>query len=163
MIYYRVAIWGSQSASWRWKSSSLTSLHGVLGVLKLYHCVPREHIRVFLITSLDHMEEKEMLNRIKQGLLSTAITVDHPWGRHSVNWNEVRRLEVELGAGGDHDKDYAWSLPPSVPYALAWMKLRDLREQGHWSHRKFLIPSLAGNLHVKNHLWWRLTRIMHRK
>jgi hypothetical protein len=48
MIYYRVALRGSQSAAWRWKSSPLTSLDGVLGMLKLYHCMPREHIRVFL-------------------------------------------------------------------------------------------------------------------
>ncbi len=36
MIYYRVALQGSQSATWRWKSSPLTSLDGVLGVLNLY-------------------------------------------------------------------------------------------------------------------------------
>jgi hypothetical protein len=56
MLYYRVALRGSQSATWRWKSSPLTSLDGVLGVLKLYRCVPREHIRLFLSTSSDQMD-----------------------------------------------------------------------------------------------------------
>ncbi len=56
MLYYRVALRGSQSATWRWKLSPLTSLDGVLGVLKLYRCMPREHIRVFLSTSPEQFE-----------------------------------------------------------------------------------------------------------
>jgi hypothetical protein len=128
MIYYRVALRENQSATWRWKSSRLTSLDGVLGWLHLYRCVPREHIRVFLSSLPEQMEA--MLNRANQGLLSTAITVDQLWDKHSMSWIEVRRLEVELGAGGDHDQAYAWSLPPSRPHLLAWAKLRALREHG---------------------------------
>lgn len=97
MIYYRVALRGSQSATWRWKSSPLTSLDGVLGTLKLYHCMPREHIRVFLSTSPEQMEL--MLRQENQGLLSTAIPVDQLWDRYRVSWIEVKRLEMELGAG----------------------------------------------------------------
>ena len=130
MIYYRVALQGSQSATWRWKSIPFTSLHGVQGTLKLYHGMPNEHIRVFLSSSPEQMEA--MLRRENQGLLSTAITVDQLWDRYRVSWIEVRRLEVELGAGGDHDQAYAWSLPPSGPHALAWTKLRALRECGEF-------------------------------
>ncbi len=130
MIYYRVALRGSQSATWRWKSSPLTSLDGVLGWLHLYRCVPREHIRVFLFSSTEQMEE--MLSRANQGLLSTAIAVDQLWDKHCTSWIEVRRLEVELGAGCDHDHPYAWSLPPSAPHMLAWTKLRALRERGEF-------------------------------
>jgi len=128
MIYYRVALQESQSATWRWKSSLLTSLHGVLGLLKLYHCMPDEHIRVFRSSSTEQMEE--MLCRANEGLLSTAVTVDQLWDKHFMSWVEVRRLEVELGAGGDHDRPYTWSLPPSAPHVLAWMKLQALRERG---------------------------------
>ncbi len=130
MIYYRVALQGSQSATWRWKSSPLTSLHGVLGLLKLYHCVPNEHIRVFLSSSPEQMDE--MLRRANQGLLSTAVSVDQLWDKHSMSWIEVRRLEVELSAGGDHDRPYTWSSPPSGPHVLAWTKLRALRERGEF-------------------------------
>jgi hypothetical protein len=130
MIYYRVALRGSQSATWRWRSSPLTSLDGVLGVLKLYRCMPRERIRVFLSSSPEQMET--MLRRENQGLLSTAITVDQLWDRYRVSWIEVRRLEIELGAGGDHDQAYAWSLPPSIVHALAWTKLRGMRERGEF-------------------------------
>ena len=34
-----------------------------------------------------------------------------------------RRLEVELGVGGDHDVSYAFALPLSMPQVLAWMRL----------------------------------------
>jgi hypothetical protein len=121
MIYYRMALRGSQSAIWRWKSNPLTSLDDVLRWLHLYRCMPREHIRVFLSTSSEQLET--MLRRENQGLLSTAITVDQLWDRYRVNWIEVRRLEVELGAGGDHDCPYTWSMPTSEPLALAWKKL----------------------------------------
>ena len=127
MLYYRVALRSSQSATWRWKSSPLTSLDGVLGVLKLYNCMPREHIRVFLSTSPEQMET--MLKRENQGLLSTAIPVDQLWDRYHVSWIEVRRLEMELGAGGDHDCPYTWSLS-SGSQVLSWTKLRALRERG---------------------------------
>ena len=130
MIYYRVALWGSQSATWRWKSGPLTSLEGVLGVLKLYRCVPREHIRLVLSTLPEQLEA--MLSRANQGLLSTAITVDQLYDKHSVGWIEVRRLEIELGAGGDHDCPYTWSVPPSAPHTRAWMKLLARRERGEF-------------------------------
>jgi len=34
-----------------------------------------------------------------------------------------RRLELELGPGGDHDVTYSFALPASVPQVLAWMRL----------------------------------------
>jgi hypothetical protein len=128
MIYYRVALQENQSATWRWKSGLLNSLHGVLGLLKLYSSIPREHIRVFLSTSPDQMDE--MLSRANQGLLSTAITVDQLWDKHCMSWIEVSRLEVELGAGGDHDQPYTWDLPLSSSHVLAWTKLLARREHG---------------------------------
>jgi hypothetical protein len=36
---------------------------------------------------------------------------------------DMRRLEVELGVGGDHDVPYAFALPPSMPQVLTWMRL----------------------------------------
>jgi hypothetical protein len=125
-MYFRVAVQGNQLTMWRWKSSPFTSLDRVLGVLNLYRCVPREHIRVFLSTSNEQMDA--MLSRANQGLLSTAITIDQLWDKHSMSWIEVRRLEVELGAGCDHDHPYTWSLPPSESQVLAWTRLRALRE-----------------------------------
>lgn len=127
MISYRVALQGSHPDTWRWKSGPLTSLHPVLGWLHLHRCMPKERIRVFLSTSPEQMQE--MLSRANQGLPSTAITVDQLWDRHRVSWIEVRRLEIELGAGGDQDLPYTW-LPPSGSLILAWTKLRTKRVGG---------------------------------
>ncbi len=130
MFYYRVALQGSQSATLRWKSSLLTSLDGVLGWLHMYRCVPREHIRVFLSTAPEMMEA--MLSQANQGLLSTAVTTEQLWDKHGTSWIEVRRLEMELGAGGDHDQAYAWSLSSSGPQVLAWTQLLARRERGEF-------------------------------
>jgi hypothetical protein len=128
MLYYRVALQESQPATWRWKSGPLTSLHPVLGWLHMYRCVPRERVRIFLSTSPEQMDA--MLIRADHGLLSTAITTDQLWDRHCTSWIEVRRLEMELGAGADHDQAYGWSLSSSGPHVLAWTKLLARREQG---------------------------------
>ena len=130
MLYYRVALWESQAATWRWKSGPLTSLHPVLGWLHMYRCLPKERIRVFLSTLPEQMDG--MLNRENLGLLSTAITVDQLWDKHRTSWIEVRRLEMELGAGGDHDQAYAWSLSSSGSHVLAWTKLLARRARGEF-------------------------------
>ena len=66
--------------------------------------MPKEHIRVFLFTSTQQMDA--MLQRANQGALSTAIAVKQLWDAHRTSWIEVRRLEVELGEGGDHDQPF---------------------------------------------------------
>jgi hypothetical protein len=43
---------------------------------------------------------------------------------------ESRRLELELGPGGDHDVLYHFVLPPSLPQVLAWIRLLARREHG---------------------------------
>jgi hypothetical protein len=121
MLYYRLALWEGQSVAWRWKSNLLSSLHPVLGLLNMYRCMPKERIRVFLSTSPEQMEA--MRSSANQGSLSTAITTDQLWDKHCVSWIEVRRLEIELGAGCDHDQPYTWSLPPSGSHLLAWANL----------------------------------------
>ena len=34
-----------------------------------------------------------------------------------------RRLELELGSGGDHDVPYSFALPASLPQVLVWIRL----------------------------------------
>ena len=36
---------------------------------------------------------------------------------------DKKRLEIELGPGGDHDESYNFALPVSMPQVLAWMRL----------------------------------------
>lgn len=49
-----------------------------------------------------------------------------------MSWTELRRLEVELGAGCDHDHPYTWNLPLPGPQVRAWTKLRALRAGGEF-------------------------------
>ena len=41
----------------------------------------------------------------------------------SMHMLERRRMELELGPGGDHDVPYTFALPLSMPPVLAWMRL----------------------------------------
>jgi hypothetical protein len=68
-----------------------------------------------------------------QGRSSIAATTN-PWLDESSKPADVlyertmssldkRRVEIERGAGGDHDLPYTFTLPTSIPEVLVWMKL----------------------------------------
>ena len=76
---------------------------------------------MFLFTSTQQMDA--MLKRANQGKLTTAIAVKQLWDAHRTNWMEVRRLEIELGEGGDHDQPYDGDLTLSSSQTLAWTTL----------------------------------------
>ncbi len=120
-MYYRVALQAEQTSTWQWKSTVLTSIEAVLGFLRIYRCVPKDHVRVFLCSSAKNMDE--MLRRENQGLISTSITADQLWAERCMSLMEMRRLELELCSTGDHDVPYTFSIPSSVPQVLAWTKL----------------------------------------
>lgn len=48
---------------------------------------------------------------------------DVPMEGNLLSEQDVRRLEIEMGAPGNHDDPYTFSLPTSVPQALAWTEL----------------------------------------
>lgn len=127
-MYYRVAIRSSEAADWIWKSQPTISLNSVLGVVTLYRAVPKHRVRVFLTTSPEHLER--MLELANQGLPSTGLGVDQLWDKHHVSWTEVRRLEIELGSGGDRDQPYIRSMPVSSSQIVAWTALLSRRERG---------------------------------
>jgi hypothetical protein len=47
----------------------------------------------------------------------------HSPAERSISLLESRRLELERGAGGDHDSAYTFALPLFMPQALAWVEL----------------------------------------
>ena len=83
---------------------------------------------MFLFTSTQQMDV--MLQRANQGLQSTAITVKPLWDAHSTSWIQVRRLEIELGEGGDHDQPYDGHLTSTASQALVWTTLLARRTRG---------------------------------
>jgi hypothetical protein len=58
-----------------------------------------------------------------------------------VSFLEKRRVELERGAGGDHDLPYRFTLPIAMPQVLAWVKRLvrvqqgDLDQNAHSDHR----------------------------
>jgi hypothetical protein len=86
----------------------------------------RERCLLVQGTSAQEMEEKTERR-------STAIAIDSSMreDRHasqsahtsSMGLLDQRRLQIELGSGGDHDTPYHFSLPMSTPQLLAWTKL----------------------------------------
>jgi len=72
MTYYRLAFQERHTSLWIWKSTVLTSLEGVLWLLKIYRAFPAERIRVFTAASKEEMVE--MLNHENNGLASGSLT-----------------------------------------------------------------------------------------
>ena len=96
--------------------------------LKMYNCMPKERVRVFMASSAEAMDE--MLNRQNQGLVSSSITVDEFLQRKLLDTLEVRRLEFELRSVGDHDTPYTFALPTTMPQTLAWTTLLTRVQRG---------------------------------
>jgi hypothetical protein len=44
---------------------------------------------------------------------------------------EARRLELELGTGGDRDQPYQFAFPRRLPEICTWMRLREQVQRGH--------------------------------
>jgi hypothetical protein len=55
--------------------------------------------------------------------LNKSSTGAHAPDERGMSSLERRRVEVELGVGGDHNLPYTFVLPRSLPQALAWTRL----------------------------------------
>jgi hypothetical protein len=121
MIYYRIALQLEHSSAWQWRSSTLTSVSSVADVLKAYTNVPKTAIRVFFSSSSARMDE--MLTRANNGLMANFVTMEQFLQEEHMSLMEMRRLELEMGPGGDHDCLYIFALPANMQQVLAWMKL----------------------------------------
>lgn len=72
----------------------------------------------------------------------TAVAIDtsmrevsstsYPAHASSISLLDQRRLQMELGSGGDHDTLYRFSLPASTPQLLAWIRLLVRMQVGEW-------------------------------
>ncbi|HEX6482683.1 MAG TPA: hypothetical protein VF043_27890 [Ktedonobacteraceae bacterium] len=59
-----------------------------------------------------------------------SVTAAHILREKSRSALEGRRLEHELGTGGDHDLPYHFALPLSLPQVLAWLRLMGRVQRG---------------------------------
>ncbi len=55
--------------------------------------------------------------------LGESSRESQPLDERGVSLLDKRRVELERGAGGDHDLPYRFTLPIAMPQVLAWVKL----------------------------------------
>jgi hypothetical protein len=121
MIYYRVAFQGEQVHTWKWRSTSVTSLNSLQLLLRTYKAIPQDRILVFFATSRENMDE--MLQRQNRGLIATAVSAEQFLEGKSLNTVEVARLELELSDAPDHDEAYVFTMPVTMKEWKAWVNL----------------------------------------
>jgi hypothetical protein len=70
---------------------------------------------------------EKLVRRSTVVLVDPSVQEDRPASAYahtsSMDLLEQRRLQLELGPGGDHDTAYRCALPPSTPQLLAWTRL----------------------------------------
>src|SRR6185312_12946077 len=93
MVYYRIALRTNESAEWRWKSTVVTSLEAIVGLIRLYRSVPRDRIRVFFSSGVELMDD--MLARENEGLASNSVTAEQFLSGKTISPAEMVRLEAE--------------------------------------------------------------------
>lgn len=130
MIFYRVAFQGDQPETWKWRSTSVTSMNALLLLLQTYKSLPQDRIRVFFGTSRESMEK--MLQRENQGLVSTSVTADQMLDGKSISNLEVARLEMELNEGESVDEPYVFTAPTSIREMSAWIALMNRVRAGEF-------------------------------
>ena len=67
--------------------------------------------------------ERTLTTTASAGALSEPEVPDVPQAAGGITLLEARRLELELGAGGDQDQPYQFAFPRSLPEVRAWMRL----------------------------------------
>lgn len=165
-MYYRVAIRSSIDSTWKWKSTPLSSLAGLLGFLRFHSAIAQDRLRVFTASSREEMNEmlaqensgqavhsvgaaqflyergfssliakqegstsEEQEQQVKRTITATlpplveSRSPEPVAGQGNLSTLERRRVELETGAGGDHNQPYIFTLPVSVPQMLAWTRL----------------------------------------
>src|SRR6185437_3370352 len=91
MVYYRIALRTNESAEWRWKSTVVTSLEAIVGLIRLYRSVPRDRIRVFFSSGVELMDD--MLARENEGLASNSVTAEQFLSGKTISPAEMVRLK----------------------------------------------------------------------
>jgi hypothetical protein len=121
VIYYRVAVQSEQSSSWKWQSSTLTSMSSVFDVLNAYAYIPRTALRVFLSSSPECLDK--MLTSANDGRVSGSIPAEQFLQGDYMSLAEMKRLALEMHPEEDYDSPYIFTLPANTQQALAWARL----------------------------------------
>jgi hypothetical protein len=74
-------------------------------------------------TAQDLAEQAAIARQPRAAELSLPLPAPALPAERKLSGLEEKRLEFEMGVGGDHDLPYLFTLPPSVPQLLAWLRL----------------------------------------
>ncbi len=74
--------------------------------------------------AVEHGKREQQERTVSVATVSTASL--HERSRDAL---DMRRLELESGAGGDHDLPYTFTFPYALPEILAWVQLSKMNEQ----------------------------------
>jgi len=77
----------------------------------------------------NQQEEAGVADLPLSDLLSLTDTLSSP----GLSLEEKKRLEIELGSGGDHDTVYRFTLPISLKEQMAWLRLQKRVREGELS------------------------------
>lgn len=79
----------------------------------------------------------EALASARQQILTTTVNAAYELGASTIPLAvggstalEARRLELELGAGDDHDGPYIFAFPRALPETCAWLRLLEKVQRG---------------------------------
>ena len=79
-------------------------------------CVPEVRQK-----AVEHGKREQQERTASVATITTASLYER--GTGAMHALDIRRLELESGAGGDHDVPYTFAFPYALPEILAWVKL----------------------------------------
>jgi hypothetical protein len=83
----------------------------------------REAAAGALAGSIQGNERTTSIALVTESPLGEKSREAQPLDERGISSLERRRVELERGAGGDHDLPYRFTLPIAMPQVLAWVKL----------------------------------------
>jgi hypothetical protein len=110
-----------------------------------------------LIHSLEGTQATPVREATANQQMAAPAVSTHPWGKirgwegnglvgSGMSALERKRLELELGPGGDHDVPYRFVLPALMPPVLAWMRLLACVQRGELQREVFSVGNHTGHV-----------------
>jgi hypothetical protein len=91
---------------------------------------PQGMVRVTAATGTRANERMAPVAAVTELSLGESSRESQSLDGRGVSFLEKRRVELEHGAGGDHDLPYRFTLPIAMPQVLVWMKLLAMVQNG---------------------------------
>ena len=125
-MYYRVAIQVEAPPAWKWQSTALSGLSGLLQWLQVYRAFPHERLRIYSSSSREALNEQ--LVRENQGLASTSVPAPQFLQERRIAPQGAVREAAARGAR-THEPTASHSAKPSPSPDESGLSLLDKRRE----------------------------------